>query len=88
MILAMPMMTASPNDVASLMLFGQTSHHCGTQWSNIILSETKNIISASADASLNCSEFYDIVKFGLQLKEALTEYWVNSLAVEINLLEI
>ena len=24
---------------------GQTSHHCGTQWSNIILSEAKNIIS-------------------------------------------
>jgi len=27
---------------------GQTSHHCETKWSNIILSEAKNIISPQA----------------------------------------
>jgi len=32
---------------------GQTSHHCGTKWSNIILSEAKNIISPQGDASFD-----------------------------------
>jgi hypothetical protein len=39
---------------------GQTSHHCGTKWSNIILSEVKNIISPQGDAS-----FEDIQGFAL-----------------------
>jgi hypothetical protein len=45
MMLALPMMTASPNDAWLRHILWQTSHHCGTQWSNIILSEAKNIIS-------------------------------------------
>jgi len=45
------MMTASPNDVRFANdawlrhILRQTSHHCETKWSNIILSEAKNIIS-------------------------------------------
>ena len=52
------MMTASPNDVRFANdawlrhIWGQTSPHCGTQWSNIILSEAKNIISPQGNASL------------------------------------
>jgi hypothetical protein len=45
MMLALPMMTASPNDVCLRAHRGQTSHHCGTKWRNIILSVAKNIIS-------------------------------------------
>ena len=45
MMLAAPMMMASPNDVWLRHILWQTSHHCGTKWSNIILSEAKNIIS-------------------------------------------
>ena len=51
MMLAAPMMTASPNDAWLRHILGQTSHHCGTEWSNIILSEAKNIISPQGDAS-------------------------------------
>ncbi len=53
------MMTATPNDVASLMFFGK---HC------IIARDTEqhhyaehNIISASADAALKYNAFYDII---------------------------
>jgi hypothetical protein len=46
MMLATPMMTA--NDAWLRHILGQTSHHCGTEWSNIILSEAKNIISPQA----------------------------------------
>jgi hypothetical protein len=45
MMLASPMMTASPDDVWLRHILRQTSHHCETKWSNIILSEAKNIIS-------------------------------------------
>ena len=45
MMLATPMMTATPNDAWLRHILWQTSHHCGTKWSNIILSEAKNIIS-------------------------------------------
>jgi len=48
MMLASPMMTATPNDAWLRHILWQTSHHCGTQWSNIILSEAKNIISPQA----------------------------------------
>jgi hypothetical protein len=48
MMLASPMMTASPNDAWLRHILWQTSHHCGTKWSNIILSEAKNIISPQA----------------------------------------
>jgi hypothetical protein len=41
MMLALPMMTASPNDAWLRHILWQTSHHCGTQWSNIILSDAK-----------------------------------------------
>ena len=36
MMLASPMMTASPNDVWLCHILWQTSHHCETKWSNII----------------------------------------------------
>ena len=45
MMLATPMMTATPNDAWLRHILWQTSHHCETKWSNIILSEAKNIIS-------------------------------------------
>jgi hypothetical protein len=48
MMLASPMMTATPNDAWLRHILGQTSHHCGTKWSNIILSKAKNIISPQA----------------------------------------
>ena len=51
MMLALPMMTASPNDAWLRHILWQTSHHCGTKWRNIILSEAKNIISPQGDAS-------------------------------------
>ena len=53
MMLAAPMMTASPNDVWLRHILWQTSHHCGTKWSNIILSVAKNIISPQGDASFD-----------------------------------
>ena len=37
MMLALPMMTASPNDAWLRHILWQTSHHCGTKWSNIIM---------------------------------------------------
>jgi len=52
MMLASPMMTASPNDAWLRHILWQTLHHCGTKWSNIILSEAKNIIS-HGDTSLD-----------------------------------
>ena len=36
MMLASPMMTATPNDVWLCHILWQTSHHCETKWSNII----------------------------------------------------
>ena len=48
MMLATPVMTASPNDAWLRHILWQTSHHCETKWSNIILSEAKNIISPQA----------------------------------------
>ena len=48
MMLASPMMTASPNDAWLRHILWQTSHHCVTKWSNIILSEAKSIISPQA----------------------------------------
>ena len=57
------MMTATPNDVWLRHILGQTSHHCGTKWSNIILSEAKNIISPQAMHHLTYMRFYeDIIK--------------------------
>ena len=41
MMLASPMMTTPPNDVLLRHILWQTSHHCETQWSNIILSEAR-----------------------------------------------
>jgi len=43
--LATPMMTATPNDAWLRHILWQTSHHWETEWSNIILSEAKSIIS-------------------------------------------
>jgi len=45
MMLATPMMTATPNDAWLRHILWQTSHHWETEWSNIILSEAKSIIS-------------------------------------------
>ena len=42
------MMTATLNDAWLRHILWQTAHHCGTKWSNIILSEAKNIISPQA----------------------------------------
>ena len=61
MMLASPMMTASPNDVWLRHILWQTSHHCGTEWSNIILSEAKNIISPQAMHHLTSTKTYDII---------------------------
>ena len=61
MMLASPMMTASPNDAWLRHILWQTSHHCGTQWSNIILSEVKNIISPQAMHHLTSIWIYDII---------------------------
>ena len=36
MMLASPMMTATPNDVWLCYILWQTSHHCETKWINII----------------------------------------------------
>ena len=40
---------------------GQTSHHCDTKWSNIILSEAKNIISPQAMHHLTNKRLYGII---------------------------
>ena len=61
------MMTASPNDVRFANdawlrhILRQTSHHCGTKCSNIILSKAKNIISPQAMHHLIGKKFYDII---------------------------
>ena len=39
MMLATPMMTATPNDAWLRHILWQTSHHCGTKWSNIIFAK-------------------------------------------------
>ena len=62
MMLATPMMTATPNDAWLCHILWQTSHHCVTKWSNIILSEAKNIISPQAMHHLTNSGFYDIME--------------------------
>ena len=46
MMLAPPMMTASPNDAWLCHVLGQTSHHCGTKWSNIIFAKQMHHIAA------------------------------------------
>jgi hypothetical protein len=51
MMTALPMMTATPNDVWLRHILWQTSHHCETQWSNIILSGAKKHHIAADDAS-------------------------------------
>ena len=51
MMLESPMMTASPNDAWLRHILWQTSHHCGTKWSNIIFAEQMHHIAAG-DASL------------------------------------
>ena len=65
------MMTATPNDAWLRHIWGQTSHHCGTQWSNIILSEAKNIISSQAMHHLTNNRFYGIIAMigGVAMKE-------------------
>jgi len=40
---------------------GQTSHLCGTEWSNIIFAQQMHHIAAG-DASLTGKKFYDIIK--------------------------
>ena len=56
------MMTASPNDVRCANdawlrhIWRQTSHHCGTQWSNIIFAKQMHHIAAG-DASLKIQGF-------------------------------
>jgi hypothetical protein len=50
--LATPMMTASPNDAWLRHILWQTSHHCGTQWSNIIFAKQMHHI-AVGDASFD-----------------------------------
>ena len=50
MMLALPMMTASPNDAWLRHILWQTSHHCETKWSNIIFAKQMHHIAAG-DAS-------------------------------------
>ena len=60
------MMTASPNDVRFANdawlrhILWQTSHHCGTKWSNIIFAKQMHRIAAG-DASFDILTFYDII---------------------------
>ena len=76
MMLASPMMTASPDDVWLRHILRQTSHHCETKWSNIILSEAKNMISPYGDASfsLNISPH---ARFGSKALDTFTDLWYN-----------
>ena len=46
------MMTASPNDAWLRHILRQTSHHCDTQWSNIIFAKQMHHI-AEGDASFD-----------------------------------
>jgi len=65
-----PMMTATLNDAWLRHILGQTSHHCGTKWSNIILSEAKNIISPQAhiiSRRLHCLRLDEIQHFVLMI---------------------
>jgi len=48
MMLATPMITATPNDVCLTAHWGKHRITRGTKWSNIIFSEAKNIISPQA----------------------------------------
>ncbi len=50
MMLASPMMTASPNDAWLRHILWQTSHHFGTKWSNIVFAKQMHHIAAG-DAS-------------------------------------
>ena len=50
--LATPVMTASPNDAWLRHILGQTSHHCGTKWSNIKFAKQMHHI-AVGDASFD-----------------------------------
>ncbi|MBR6535017.1 MAG: hypothetical protein IKT65_05510 [Clostridia bacterium] len=52
MMLAPPMMTASPNDAWLRHISWQTSHHCGTKWSNVIFAKQMHHIAAG-DASFD-----------------------------------
>jgi len=60
MMLALPMMTASPNDAWLRHILWQTSHHCGTKWSNIIFAKQMHHI-AKGDAPLKYIRFCDIM---------------------------
>ena len=68
-------MTASPNDAWLRHILWQTSHHCVTKWSNIILSEAKNIISPQAMHHLTNSGVYDTMEEagGAAMKENIHE---------------
>jgi len=45
MMLASPMMTPTPNDAWLRHILWQTSHHCETQWSNIIFAKQMHHIA-------------------------------------------
>ena len=60
MMLATPMMTASPNDAWLRHILWQTSHHCGTQWSNIIFAKQMHHI-AVGDASFEDIQGYALI---------------------------
>ena len=60
MMLATPMMTASPNDTWLRHILEQTSHHCGTQWSNIIFAKQMHHI-AVGDASFDDIQGYALI---------------------------
>ena len=70
MMLAPPMMTASPNDAWLRHILWQPSHHCGTQWSNIIFAKQMHHIAAG-DASFDkyMNLWYNIRKEGAVMKE-------------------
>jgi len=67
------MMTATPNDVRCANdawlrhILGQTSHHCGTKWSNIIFAQQMHHIAAR-----RC-----IIKDTRLRLDLFTEVWYN-----------
>ena len=53
MMLATPVMTASPNDAWLRHILRQTSHHCVTKWSNIIFAKQMHHIAVGDASSKN-----------------------------------
>ena len=79
------MMTATPNDVRFANdawlrhIWRQTSHHCGTEWNNIIFAKQMHHID-EVDASLTKQQRYAIINLSnnfqkLFLQKAVRGYY-------------